>query len=116
MAVTFTLGSATPINLDPVPGTLTVGDGNDDRGGQAVQNVRAGIARNGSFQVVVDTVNQLTLDLLISLPGEGGYTVNGASMPSSQYSYDAIVDVNLGEGEDGVEVATISWKGTIAPA
>lgn len=118
MAVTFTRNSMS-ITVTPVNGTLKLGGGSDDRGGGKIPNVRAGIAKNGSFQVVVsdvtDTNKQHTiseLKNLVSPVGSGDFEIEGNADGTSFVSHDALVDVEI--NGDAVQTATISWKGTYA--
>ena len=46
--------------------------------------------------------------------GEGAVALTGAGIHAAVKSYDALVDVSI-EG-DSVQIATINWKGTAAPA
>lgn len=116
--VTFTLGTATTsTGVAVIPGSVTYGGDHDIRGGRVTPVVVAGNARNGSLQCIIDTTNvETTILALQSAAGAGNYLVQGTKLSATQDSYNALVDVSLGEGEDGVEVATISWKGTVATA
>jgi len=115
MSVTFTRGSAVT-TVTPVAGTLQYGDEGDVRGGRVTEVVKAGLAKNGQLQVVISDTNDSDIKDLVSPAGAGDYDVAGSDIASGSYSYDALVDVNYGEGEDGVEVATVSWKGTTEAA
>lgn len=114
--------SALTVVVTPVPGSVRVGGGHDDKGGGTLPSVRAGYAKNGSCQVVVTTATatdiQHTLAELISIispVGDGDIIVQGWGRYSNIESYDALVDVSI--GGDAVQTADISWKGTyVAPA
>ena len=115
MSVTFTRGS-TVVTVTPIAGTVQYGDDGDIRGGRVTDPIRAGAARNGQCQTVITSDNESDIIGLVSPVGEGDYDVAGTDIASGQRSYDALVDVQYGEGEDGVQVATIMWKGTTAAA
>ena len=122
MPITFTRtsgGSTTTVVVTPVNGSLKLGGGSDDRGGGKIPSVRAGIAANGSFDVVMTsataTGKQHTLAELKSLcspVGEGDWEVSGTVNGITVESHEALVDVEV--GGDSVQTATISWKGTYA--
>lgn len=113
MSLTFTLVSAsTTTTITPVCGSLTYGSDQDQRGGRVTPVVAAGNARNGSCQVVITDSNRTDVIALHSDVGPGDYTIAGSDITGYE-SYLALVDVVEGEGEDGVEVATITWKGTV---
>lgn len=113
MSLTFTnTAASTTTTVTPVCGTLTYGEGLDIRGGRVTPVVVAGSARNGSCQVVADSTTVADIIALHSPAGTGIYTVAGSDITGYE-SYLAQVDVVEGEGEDGVEVFTITWKGTI---
>jgi hypothetical protein len=111
MPVTFTPATGNALTVTPIPGTLTYGDGDDDRGGGTIPNARAGFARNGSCEVLVDTTapTETQLIALRSGIGEGSTDITGDAE-----SYDALVDVEI--SGDAVQTAKITWKGTSAPA
>jgi len=114
MSVIFTGPGSASLTVTPLPGTVQYGDGHDDRGGGNVPNARAGSARNGSCQVLVDDSSPSEAELLacVSPIGEGDVDVTGTDIDSDMHSYDALVDVEI--GGDSVQIATISWKGTIS--
>lgn len=114
--ITFTLvASSTTTGVEVIPGSVQYGGDHDVRGGRVTPVVVAGNARNGQCQVIINTTNpETTILALLSAPGHGDYTVAGTKY--AQTSYQALVDVNCGEGEDGPEVYTLSWKGTVATA
>ena len=116
--IVFTLvASSTTTGVSVIPGSVSYGGDHDIRGGRVTPVVVAGNARNGSCQCVLDTTNvESTILALQSLAGHGDYTVTGTLLGVTQDSYEALVDVSLGEGEDGPEVCTITWKGTVATA
>ena len=111
MALTFTPAVGDPLVVTPIPGTLEYGDGHDDRGGSTIPNARAGSALNGRCDVLVNdsTATIALLKAIRSPVGEGSTDVTG-----DHTAYDCLVDVEI-KG-DAVQIATISWKGTIAPA
>jgi len=111
---TFTLVAAsTTTTVTLIPGSLRLGGGNDLRGGRVTGGVVAANARNGSLQAVSDSTTETTLTALVSKVGTGDYTIAIEDHTTSN-SYAAVVDVAIGEGEDGPEVATITWKGTVS--
>ena len=116
--ISITQGNTT-IAVTPVRGSVRAGGGHEDRGGGVIPSVRAGIAKNGTAQVVITsataTNKQQTLAEVLSViseAGEGAATIQGAGLYANIESYDALVDVEI--GGDSVQVATISWKGTYA--
>ena len=115
--VTFSLiASSTTTGVSVIPGTVQFGGEHDQRGGRVTPVVVAGNARNGSLQCILDTTNvESTILALQSLAGHGDYAVAG-TLITPYLSYEALVDVSHGEGEDGVEVCTITWKGTVVTA
>lgn len=116
MSVSLTPSGGSAVSATPIGGTLKYGDGHDDKGGGTVPNVRAGVARNGSFEVLIDSVS-LTVASAIALrsgKGEGDVDIAGDDIPENMHSYDALVDVEI--SGDAVQIAKVSWKGTIAPA
>ena len=128
--LTFTPGGTggTPLTVTPVKGSVKYGGGHDDRGGGVIPPVRAGWAYNGSCQVIVDGSTGPTIAALKTLMaqcavdasgaaspiGEGKTGIAGAGIYANVRSSDALVDVSI-EG-DSVQTATITWKGTGAPA
>ncbi len=118
--ITFTIPGTTDTTLvmTIVNGSLKVGGGSDDRGGGKIPSVRAGIARNGSCDVVLvgstATNKQQTLaevKSLVSPVGPGDRIVEGTSPDGVPFkSVDAIIDVEI--AGDSVQTASISWKGT----
>ena len=122
MADTITFSNTSrsvSVVVSPVPGSVRVGGGHDDKGGGTLPAVRAGYAKNGSCQVVVTSATATNiqhtlaeLKSIISLVGDGDITVQGAGRYANIESYDALVDVSV--GGDGVQTADISWKGTYA--
>lgn len=118
--ITFTnTARSVSVVVTPVPGSVRVGGGHDDKGGGTLPAVRAGYAKNGSCQVVVTSATATNvqhtlaeLKSIISPVGDGDITVQGAGRYANIESYDALVDVSV--GGDGVQTADISWKGTYA--
>ena len=122
----FTPGGTTPgtaLTVTPVPGSVSYGDGHDDRGGGEVPNARAGKAANGSCQVVLDGTTNTVAAMKTLMEkccingsgvgdkvGTGGVAITGTGAYLAYVSYYALVDVSV-EG-DAVQVATISWKGS----
>ena len=116
--ITFTQG-VTEVTVTPVRGTVRAGGGHEDRGGGVIPSVRAGIAKNGSCQVVLvsatSTGKEQTLAEILSIisgDGEGAATVQGAGLYANIESYGALIDVEI--AGDSVQTATINWKGTYA--
>lgn len=116
--IIFTLvASSTTTGVQVVPGSVEFGGDHDTRGGRVTPVVVAANARNGRCQCVIDTTNvESTIVALQSLAGPGDYAVTGDKLGATQDSYEALVDVSAGEGEDGPEVYTLSWKGTVVTA
>jgi len=105
-------GSAAVV-VTGISGTLTYGDGHDDRGGTNVPRNRAGVARNGSIDTILTDANRDAILAMQSPTGSGDYTVGagaGDSIPAGQIAYFALVDIVV--TGDSVQVARISWKGT----
>ena len=114
--ISITQGNTT-IVVTPIKGSVRAGGGHEDRGGGVIPSVRAGIAKNGSCQIVITsttaTNKQHTLAEVLSIiseEGEGAATVQGAGLYANIESYDALIDVEI--GGDSVQTATINWKGT----
>lgn len=102
------------VSYNPIPGTVQFGDGHDDRGGGVIPNARAGSARNGSCEILVDDTAP-TLATLLALRsgiGPGATDVTGTSIDSDMHAYDCLVDVEI--MGDAVQIARVSWKGTIS--
>ena len=122
MADTITFSNtarSVSVVVTPVPGSVRVGGGHDDKGGGTLPAVRAGYAKNGSCQVVVTSATATNiqhtlaeLKSIISPVGDGDIIVQGAGRYANIESYDALVDVSV--GGDGVQTADISWTGTYA--
>lgn len=106
MSLTFSRPGQTDITLTPVSGSLQLGGGDDDRGGGSEPRVRAGVASNGKCKAIIDSAAfpLASAMSLVSPVGEGDFTVSGDASCS-----DAIIDVEI--SGDGVQVASISWKG-----
>ena len=112
MSLVFTPNGGTAVTVTPIIGTLQYGDGHDDKGGGNIPNARNGIAKNGSCEALIDSASGLTMAAalaLVSPTGEGNVDITGDAA-----SFDALVDVEI--TGDAVQIAKISWKGTIAPA
>lgn len=114
--LTFTDGTITVV-VTPIPGTVRAGGGHDDRGGGVIPAARAGVAMNGSAEVVVTAATATNiqhtvaeLKSIVSPVGEGNFTVTGAGRYANIKSYSALVDVTI-QG-DSVQTAAIEWKGT----
>jgi hypothetical protein len=111
MSLTIAGPDSTPtVTFTPIPGTLTYGGDNEDRGGGNIPNARAGIAKSGSCQVLVDSASGPTEAALIAIRSDAG--VGDRVVSGDAASADALVDVSI-EG-DAVQIATVSWKGTTA--
>jgi len=121
--ITFTIpasggGSDTTLVMTPVNGSLKVGGGSDDRGGGKLPSVRAGLAQNGSCDVVIVSATAANkqqslaeVKSLVSPVGKGDRTVAGTTPDGVDFkSVDALIDVEI--NGDSVQTATISWKGT----
>ncbi|MCP4645852.1 MAG: hypothetical protein GY851_35740 [bacterium] len=114
MAITITPNGGTPVvfaDAAIVPGTLTFGGGDDDRGGDNDRVTRAGIANDGSFEAIIDGAATLTEALLSPLQsgvGEGDVDITGDAT-----SYDALVDLEY--FDDSVQKVRVTWKGTTTP-
>ena len=115
--LTFTLvASSITTGISVIPGSVEFGGDHDTRGGRVTPVVVAGNARNGRAQCIIDTTNvESTVLALQSIAGHGDYNVAG-TVVDPYLSYEALVDVSAGEGEDGPEVYTLSWKGTVVTA
>jgi hypothetical protein len=106
MSVTITPAVGDPLELTPIPGTLEYGDGHDDRGGSVIPNARAGLALNGSMEVLVtDVVTIAALQALRSGVGEGDVEISGDAE-----AYACLLDVEI--TGDAVQTARLTWKGT----
>ncbi|MDD5484066.1 MAG: hypothetical protein PHP98_10550 [Kiritimatiellae bacterium] len=110
MSITITPQGGDPVVITPIAGSLSLGGGHDDRGGGKIPNTRAGIARNGSFEALI---NDTTLTPAIA---SGLRTAAGghADITGDMESYDALVDVEI--SGDAVQIAKFTVKGTTAPA
>jgi hypothetical protein len=109
MAITFTPEGQSSVSVTPIPGTLQFGGGHDDRGGGDIPNMRAGTACNGNCEVLIDS-SAFTIAQALALrsgTGEGDVDISGEAT-----SYSALVDVEI--TGDSVQIARISWKGTIS--
>lgn len=113
--ITITPGTGTDVVLTVIPGSVKGGGGHDDRGGGRIPKARAGYARNGSCDVVLDdtTTTVAAVLALASGVGSGDRVVTGAGRYDDILSYDALVDVEI--SGDSVQTAKISWKGTYNP-
>jgi hypothetical protein len=112
--ITITPGTGTDVVLTPVPGSVKGGGGHDDRGGGRIPKARAGYARNGSCDVVLDdTTTVAAVKALASPVGGGDREIVGAGRYDMIQSYKALVDVEI--SGDSVQTARISWKGTYNP-
>ena len=87
--ISITQGNTT-IVVTPIKGSVRAGGGHEDRGGGVIPSVRAGIAKNGSCQIVITsataTNKQHTLAEVLSIiseEGEGAATVQGAASGKS---------------------------------
>ncbi len=111
MAITFSPEGGSPVTVTPLPRTLQLGGGNDDRGGGVLPNVRGGVAMNGSCEAKIEDAG-FTLATAIALcsgVGDGNVTVSGDAE-----SYGALVDVEI--TGNVIQKAKISWKGSTASA
>lgn len=113
--ITITPGSGTDVVLTVIPGSVKGGGGHDDRGGGRIPKTRAGYARNGSCDVVLDSVTTTVAAVLAlaSGVGSGDRKVVGAGRYANIQSYGALVDVEISGGS--VQTAKVSWKGSYNP-
>jgi hypothetical protein len=104
-------GGAINLTLTMVAGSLKLGGGDDIRGGGNIPSAKAGRARNGSCQVVVQSTGSTWAAIygLTQFVGEGQFVVTAPG----QVSYNAVVEATL--TSDGVQLADISWMGTKEP-
>ena len=112
--VTIQKGIATAVAYTVVPGTLTFNREANSVGGSVTEPVKAGYIRSGSFQCVLTDANE---DAILALPagaGFGDYTIgaSGDLLPADNYAFLAIVEIVIA-GNDGLDIATISYSGTI---
>lgn len=113
--ITITPGTGTAVTLSPIPGSVKGGGGHDDRGGGRLPKARAGYARNGSCDVVLnETTTAAVVMGLASGEGAGDRTIVGAGRYAGIKSYLALCDVEI--GGDSVQTAKVTWKGTYNPA
>lgn len=117
--ITFRRGSVS-VTVTPIPGTVRLGGGHDDRGGGTVPSARAGHALNGSCEVVVTAATAAGMQhtiaeirSVVSPVGEGDVEVTGDGRYAAAVSHAALVDATI-QG-DSVQTAALSWKGTGKP-
>ena len=111
MSITITpQGGGDAVVLTPIAGSVQAGGGHDDRGGGKIPNARAGIAKNGSCEVLIDDGGLTVAQASALRTGAGEH----ADVTGEIVSYDALVDVEI--SGDAVQIAKISIKGTSAPA
>ncbi len=109
MSVTITPAVGDPVVITPIAGSVSKGGGHDDRGGGKIPNARAGIARNGSFEALIDAT--LTVAVASGLrTGVGEHVTVAGEIESS----DALIDVEI--SGDAVQIAKFTIKGTTAAA
>ena len=113
--ITITPGTGTDVVLTVIPGSVKGGGGHDDRGGGRIPKTRAGYARNGSCEVVLDdaTTTVAAVLALVSGVGSGDRKIIGEGRYSGIQSYNALVDVEI--SGDSVQTARVSWKGSYKP-
>jgi hypothetical protein len=110
MSITITpQGGGAAVTITPIAGSVNKGGGHDDRGGGKIPNTRAGIARNGSFEALIDDTNLTVSDASGLRTGAGDH----ADITGEIESFDALVDVEI--SGDAVQIAKFTIKGTIAP-
>ena len=104
-------GGAINLTLTMVAGSLKLGGGDDVRGGGNIPSAKAGRARNGSCQVVIQSTGSTwaAINAMTQFVGEGQFVVTSGA----HSSYSAVVEANL--TSDGVQLADISWMGTREP-
>ncbi len=107
MSISFSSPRTGVKSLEPVPGSLRTGGGDDDRSGPQEPSLRAAAAANGSCEALIDTTGFTLEDALAlaSPPGPGDFEISGEAASSL-----ALVDVEI-SGRDGLLYAGISWKG-----
>ncbi len=109
MSITITPEVGDAVEITPIAGSVSKGGGHDDRGGGKLPNSRAGIARNGSFEALINST--LTVAVASGLrTGVGEHATVAGEIESS----DALIDVEI--SGDGVQVAKFTIKGTTAAA
>ena len=115
--------SGVAMTITPIPGTFQYPDSAEDRGGGNVGQARAAVAASGSVQTELDSVT-VTLAALQALAddtckdaggnaagvGEGAVDITGAGDYAALAVYDALLTIEV--AGDGVQTATITWKGT----
>lgn len=112
------------LTVTPLPGSVQINDGNDDRGGSDVPQARAAAGKQGQCRVVVDDASPTQADLETlhetcatdaagdaSPVGTGDTRIVGAGDYADVSVEDALIDLSL-EGES-VQIATLSWKGNV---
>jgi len=114
--IKITPGTGAEVALAVIPGSVKGGGGHDDRGGGRIPKSRAGYARNGSCEVVLDdtTTTVAAVLALVSGVGSGDRKIIGEGRYSGIQSYNALVDVEI--SGDSVQTARIEWKGSYNPA
>jgi hypothetical protein len=110
MSITITPQGGTAVTITPIAGSVSKGGGHDDRGGGKIPNTRAGIARNGSFEALIDDANLTIAQASALRTGVGEH----ADVTGEIESYDALVDVEI--SGDAIQIAKFNIKGTTAPA
>lgn len=106
MQITFTRTGMSAIVLDVIPGTLQCSDNCIDAGDSVVPKIRTATGISGTCQALIGSSDFTYANAigLISPSGAGNTNLSGAVSCTN-----AIVDVSI--SGDGVQIATISWKG-----
>jgi hypothetical protein len=107
MTVKFTRADMGSFEIDPLPGTLKSGGGGGDVSDVHAPPVRRANAVNGSCEAALDE-SSLTVSRALGLATPVGLATT--SMTGDVECSGALVDVSL-ESQDGILVASISWKG-----
>jgi hypothetical protein len=123
--VTFTPAdtSVAALVVTPIPGTLTVGEGSEDRGGGNYPQGRAALGASGSVEALMDST-ALTLALIQTLHdncctdlagdaspvGAGAVSVTGQGDYTAAVSYLALISAEV-SGDSAMRVK-ISWAGS----
>lgn len=113
-SLNFDNGDGIDESFSILPGVLRKGGRHDDRGGSnSLPAVRAGVAKSGEVEALIDATTGLTLATAISLRspiGEGTFTITDETN-DVVISQKALVDVQI--TGDAVQTAKIIWKGTL---
>ena len=117
MTITFTPSAGSPSTVDVVPGTFRNLGRHDDRGGNVLPIVRAGVNNSGQCMVRLDAGgagNAKTFAELVALSSQDDDVTNTVKQDTTDISWLATLDVDI--GGTGVQTAIIKWQGTKNPA